>query len=135
MSRLLFTAPLLIAAGCTTTTPYAPVRDPVYQAVGWRPAWTLAIGDDRIVLRTAEHGERSWPRVLPRTVDGVRTWQSGEGPDRIEIAAHPGPCQSPAEAESRFVVNFEHHILVTIGGEAERLAGCGGRIVERVERR
>jgi uncharacterized membrane protein len=136
MKRLLLALPLLLAAGCTTaSTPYAPVGDVAWQAMGWSPAWQLAIGDDRIVLRTADHGERAWPRVLPRTVDGVRTWQSGSGADGITITAQPGPCQSPARAESRYVQNYEHHVAVSVGAGGEELRGCGGRLLEHVERR
>ena len=83
MSRLLLAVPLLLTVGCaTSSTPYAPVRDPVYQAMGSQPFWQVVIGDDAIIFRpVAGGGERRWPRVLPRTVDGVRIWQSGRGSD------------------------------------------------------
>ena len=46
MPRLLLALPLLLAAGCaTSSTPYAPVRDPVYQAMGSQPFWQVVIGD------------------------------------------------------------------------------------------
>ena len=134
MTRFLFAAPLLLAVGCATnSTPYAPVRDVAWQAMGWNPAWHLAIGDDRIVLRAGEAGERAWPRVLPRIIDGVSTWESGSGADAITITAQPGPCQSPAQGDGRFVLNYQHHVAVSVGREEYR--GCGGRILERVERR
>jgi uncharacterized membrane protein len=132
MGRLLL-ALLLVTAACATT-PYAPVRDPAWQAMGWRPGWTLAIGDDRIVLRTAERGDRAWPRVLPRTVDGWRTWESGTGADRIRIAAHRTLCQSPDQPGSRYVYNYENQVAVSVGEQnSEEYRGCGGRIVERIE--
>jgi hypothetical protein len=68
-------------------------------------------------------------------VDGVRTWQSGSGADGITITAQPGPCQSPARAESRYVQNYEHHVAVSVGAGGEELRGCGGRLLEHVERR
>ncbi|MEA3046840.1 MAG: hypothetical protein QOJ53_1172 [Sphingomonadales bacterium] len=126
---------LLLAAGCATSqTPYSPVRDVAYQALGWNPMWLLAVGDDRIVLRQAGAGERAWPRVLPRTVDGVRIWQSGTGADRITIATRPGPCQSGSAGQA--VYNYEHHVAVSVGDQGGlELRGCGGRMLERVERR
>jgi uncharacterized membrane protein len=129
MRRLLLLAPML-AAGCTTTTAYAPVRDPVYQAMGTRPFWQLVIGDDAIVFRPAARGtERRWPRVLPRTVDGVRTWQSGSGADGITVTARPGPCaDEPREGRE---VAYENHVTVRLGDEGPELNGCGGRILER----
>jgi uncharacterized membrane protein len=134
MTRLLPALPLLVAAACAAAPrPYAPVRDVAYQAMGWNPAWQLAIGDGRIVLRAGDGGERAWPRVLPRTVDGVRIWQSGAGADGIIVTAQPGPCQSAARAGSAHVYNYEHHVSVSVGDR--RLGGCGGRMIERVERR
>jgi uncharacterized membrane protein len=137
MSRLLLALPLLLAGCATSQTPYAPVRDVAYQAMGWNPMWLLTVGDDRIVLRQAGASERAWPRVLPRTVDGVRIWQSGAGADRITISAQPGPCQSGSggQAESDQVYNYEHHVAVSVGDQGLELRGCGGRMLERVERR
>jgi uncharacterized membrane protein len=139
MKRLLLALPAIaLAAGCATSQrPYAPVRDVAYQALGWNPMWLLAVGDDRIVLRQAGAHERAWPRVLPRTVDGVRIWQSGTGADRITITARPGPCQSggAGQAGSRHVYNYEHHVALSVADQGLELRGCGGRILERVERR
>ena len=93
MKRLLLAAPLLLATACATNSaPYAPVGDPWYQAIGAQPFWQVVIGDDVIVFRpVAGGGERRWSRVLPRTVEGVRTWQSGAGQEGIIVTARPGP--------------------------------------------
>ena len=130
MTRLFLAAPLLLAAACTTApTPYAPVRDVAYQAMGTRPFWQLVIGDDAIVFRpVAGGGERRWPRVLPRTVDGVRTWQSGTGADGITVTARPGPCaDEPREGRE---VRFEHFVTVRTGEDGPELNGCGGRLLD-----
>lgn len=129
MTRLLLALPLLLGAGCTTaSTPYAPVRDVAYQAMGSQPFWQLVIGDDAIVFRpVAGGGERRWPRVLPRTVDDVRTWQSGTGADGITITARPGPCaDEPREGHE---VRYEHFVTVRMGADGPELSGCGGRIL------
>ena len=128
MIRLLLALPLPLAAGCaTSSTPYAPVRDVSYQAMGTGgSAWIVVIGDDRILFRVVGHGpERSWPRVLPRTVDGVRIWQSGEGPEGITITARPGPCAS--EDRQQRPLSFEHAVTVRLGEGEYR--GCGGRLL------
>jgi uncharacterized membrane protein len=130
MRRLLLLAlPLFAAAGCATgSTPYAPVRDPVFQGTGSRPFWQVVIGDDAIVFRPVSGGgERRWPRVLPRTVDDVRTWQSGAGADGITVTARPGPCaDEPREGHE---VTYENHVTVRMGADGRELNGCGGRIL------
>ena len=130
MHRLLSFLPLLLAAGCATaSTPYAPVRDVAYQAMGARPFWQLVIGDDAIVFRpVAGGGERRWPRVLPRTVDAVRTWQSGSGADSITITARSGPCADAPEQGDE--VRYEHFVTVRMGEDGPELNGCGGHILE-----
>jgi uncharacterized membrane protein len=127
MTRLLLAFPLLLAAGCATSrTPYAPVRDVAYQAMGTGgSAWLLVIGDDRIIFRPGGGAERSWPRVLPRTVDGVRIWQSGAGPDGITVTARPGPCNGEGQGENLY--NYEHSVTVRLGEGEYR--GCGGRLL------
>jgi uncharacterized membrane protein len=113
---------LAAIAGCAgTPRPYAPVRDIAYQAMGSQLFWFLAIGDGRIVLRTAGAPESVWPRTLPRIVDGVRTWQSGEGANAITIEALPGPCSANGRA-------YADNVIVRTGGS--ELTGCGGRLVE-----
>jgi uncharacterized membrane protein len=136
MHRLLLALPLLAAAGCATSaTPWAPVRDVAYQAMGWTPMWLLAIGDDRIVLSAGEAGDRSWPRVLPRTLDGVRIWESGSGADRIVITARPGRCSGErAGMASEDAYDYEHRVTVRVG-EGTELNGCGGRILRPGEPR
>ncbi|HTU12848.1 MAG TPA: hypothetical protein VMG08_18300 [Allosphingosinicella sp.] len=130
MSRLLLAAPLLAATACATTSPYAPVRDVAYQAMGSQPFWQVVIGDDAIVFRpVAGGGERRWPRVLPRTVDGVRTWQSGTGAESITLTARPGPCaDEPREGRE---LRYEHFVTVQMGEEGPELRGCGGRLLPR----
>jgi len=114
---------LALLAGCTNTPqPYAPVRDLRYSAVGEQPFWLLAIGDDRILLRLGEAGgEAIWPRTLPRTVDNVRRWESGEGTNVIAIEARPGPCTGSGGRQ------FEDNVIVRLSGR--ELTGCGGRLI------
>lgn len=128
MTRLLLALPLLIAAGCATSQrPYAPVNDVRYQAMGAEPFWMLAIGDDRIVLRSSTfQGERSWPRNLPRTLAGVRSWRSEQGGSAITVESRPGPCETEGEEV------YEDNVRVTVGDQ--NLTGCGGRLLERAPR-
>lgn len=128
MKRLRPAFALLLAAGCATGgRPYVPVENVRYQAIGAEPFWMLAIGDDRIVLRTsALEGERSWPRTLPRSVAGVRSWRSEQGGTAIIVEARPGPCETEGEEA------YEDNVRVTIGNQA--LTGCGGRLIRRARR-
>jgi len=130
MTRLLLALPLLASAACTSTSPYAPVRDVSYQAMGSQPFWQVVIGDDAIVFRpVAGNGEQRWRRVLPRTVDGVRIWQSGTGADGITVSARPGPCaDEPREGRE---VHYEHFVTVRMGEDGPELNGCGGRLLPR----
>jgi uncharacterized membrane protein len=122
--------PLALLAGCETTRPYAPVQNVRYSALGHDPFWMVTIGDDRIVLRTAREGadpaaegaEAVFPRTLPRTVDGVRTWESGEGTAVISIEARPGPCEGSGGRV------YEDRVRIRLSGR--ELMGCGGRLVE-----
>jgi uncharacterized membrane protein len=125
MKRLLLAVPAfaLLASCATSQTPYAPVQNVRYQAAGTEPFWLLAIGDDRIVLRTANEGERVWPRTLPRSAGGTRSWQSGEGEAGITIEARPGPCATPSERV------YEDEVTIRTG--ALTLTGCGGRLARR----
>ena len=118
----------LALPACTTATapqPHEPpVRSIAYQAVGGQPFWLLTIGDDKIVFwPVSGDQQRIWPRTLPRVVDGVRTWQSGEGADAILVVARPGPCSSDDE---RF---FQDFVTVRMGEEGIELNGCGGRLI------
>jgi uncharacterized membrane protein len=137
--RLLLPAALLLAAaalaGCTTTgNPYAPVENVRYSAIGQEPFWVVTIGDDRIVVRTGREGDahgRRYPdavfaRTLPRTQDGIRTWESGDGTAVISIEARPGPCTGSGS------IVYEDHVRVRLSGR--ELNGCGGRLVERRRR-
>ncbi|MDP8994167.1 MAG: hypothetical protein M3N07_04155 [Pseudomonadota bacterium] len=116
---------LLLAAGCAAPRPSAPVRDVVYSAVGADPFWMLTIGEDRIVLTRGGPGderphESVYPRALPREVDGVRIWQSGEGVQAITIEARPGRCVGPSG------ILYEDQVRVRLTGL--ELEGCGGRM-------
>jgi uncharacterized membrane protein len=132
MRTRLFLLSLVLLAGCETS-PYAPVRNVRYSALGHDPFWLLTIGDDRIVLRTArEGGERDaegaeavFPRTLPRTVDGVRTWESGDGTAVITVEARSGPCEGSGERL------YEDRVRIRLSGR--ELHGCGGRLVESAE--
>jgi uncharacterized membrane protein len=126
--------PLLLAAaalaGCAgSERPYSPVAHVRYSALGHDPFWSLAIGDDRIVLTRSGPGKReswrshSYPRVLPRTVDGARLWESGEGTAVISVEARPGPCTGSRGTR------YEDHVRVRLSGS--ELTGCGGRILAR----
>ena len=119
---------LLLLPGCETAPqPYAPVRDVRYQALGADPFWALAIGDDRIVLRTGgQEGDAVWPRTLPRTEGAVRIWQSGEGTNVIAVEARPGPCTGAGGQV------YENHVTVRLSGR--ELTGCGGRLLRRERR-
>ena len=121
---------LLLLAGCQTASrPYAPVDNVRYSAIGHAPFWMVTISDDRIVLRLGHDGSEEgkeyddvvYPRTLPRTEDGFRTWQSGEGTAVITIQARPGPCEG---AGGR---HYEDHVRVRLSGR--ELSGCGGRLL------
>ena len=65
--------------------------------MGAEPFWLLVIGDDRIVLRLSDQdGDAVWPRTLPRTENGARIWQSGEGVQVIAVEARPAPARPKA---------------------------------------
>lgn len=123
MNRLRLALPALaLAAGCATTTPYAPVDNVRYQAMGAEPFWYLAIGDDRIVLRSSDQqGEAVWPRTLPRTENGVRIWQAGDGVQIITVEARPGPCETEGEEV------YADQVRIRLSGR--ELTGCGGRLI------
>jgi uncharacterized membrane protein len=131
MKMLPLLAASLLIAGCRTAgEPYSPVRSISYQALGSEPFWGLTIGDDLIVLDggldregAEEAGPVTWPRTLPRTVDGVRTWRSGEGTRVINIEARPGPCTTEGQEI------YEDHVRVRLDGR--ELEGCGGRLIGR----
>ncbi|HYD13710.1 MAG TPA: hypothetical protein VEC11_12755 [Allosphingosinicella sp.] len=143
MIRLLLGIPLLLAAAscATSSTPYAPVRDPAYQALGGNPPWLLAIGDDRIVLRvrldenggTRDFSSFTFPRTLPRTQDGVRTWRSGDV-THILVEARRSPCTGVGGRVFEDSVRVRWSYTLLRPGEArnivQELSGCGGRLLE-----
>lgn len=117
----------LILAGCTGhPRPYAPVENVYYAAIGQEPFWMLAIGDDSIVLtfgpdpgaRRGDLDSHRYPRTLPRTVGGVRTWESGNDTAAITVQAIEESCQG-----SRGRV-YRDHVRVRLDGR--ELHGCGG---------
>ena len=124
MRQTLLMLPLLAMLGACETTPrpYNPVEDVRYSALGQDPFWLLTIGDDRIVLRTGEGGEVVWPRTLPRTWEGVTSWEAGEGTQVISVEARRGACR-----DSRGRV-FEDEVRIRLSGR--ELNGCGGRILD-----
>ena len=125
---------LLALAGCASggDTPYSPVGTFRYGAMGHDPFWMVAIGDDQIVLTLGPPGGRadgaltstSYPRVLPREVDGVRRWESGDGTKVIAIEAHVAECSTGGRL-------YPDTVTVTLSGRM--LKGCGGE--ELAERR
>ena len=122
---MLLPVALLASACATAPRPYAPVQNVRYSALGHDPFWMVTIGDDRIVLRFAREAdadapEAVFPRTLPRTVDGVRTWQSGEGTAVISIEARPGPCTGSGGRR------YQDQVRVRLSGR--ELQGCGGRL-------
>jgi uncharacterized membrane protein len=128
----LFTIALL--AGCAAAPrPYAPVADVSYSAVGHDPFWSLAIGDDAIVLSLPPApGSRDilsqrYPRVLPRTLDGVRRWESGEGAAVISVEARNGPCTGSRGTR------YADTVRVRLSGR--ELQGCGGRLIRKASGR
>ena len=128
MNRLLLAFPLLLAAGCATSSRvYQPVADTRYAAIGHDPFWMLTIGDDLIVFRTSRgEGDLHWDRTLPRTENGVRIWESGEAGHRIRVEARDGPCSG------RGGQAFEHHVRASFDGGGFEYIGCGGRLVRPV---
>lgn len=128
MRQTLPLLPLALLAACQPAPrPYAPVDNVRYAALGHDPFWMVTIGDDAIVLtlspdagaeddRLATH---RWPRTLPRTVDNVRTWESGGGTEVITVEARPGPCTGSGGRV------YENHVTVRLSGR--ELTGCGGR--------
>ena len=127
MRRFLLVLPLLLAGACQTASrPYAPIDNVRYSAIGQDPFWMVTIGDDAIVLSSGpEPGTRErrlrsyrYPRTLPRTVDGVRTWQSGDGTAVISVEAMAGPCEGSRG------VRYRDRVRVRLSGR--EMFGCGG---------
>jgi uncharacterized membrane protein len=131
MKRLL---PLMLAlsAGCSAVRdePYNPVEHFQYGAISHDPFWLVSIGDDKIVLTLGPSGGRAdgelnsfaYPRALPRTVNGVRRWESGEGTQVIAIEARPGPCTTGGRT-------YADRTIVYLSGRT--MTGCGGPEVVR----
>ena len=133
MTRLLLALPLFALAACVANQrAYTPVQNVRYQAAGAEPFWLLAIGDDRIVLRMAGASDDVvYPRTLPRTHEGVTTWQSGNPPFVVTVEARAGPCTN------RSGQTFEDRVRIRYSGDdlragrpfTEELTGCGGRLI------
>ena len=118
---------LLLAAGCTAAEqPYSPVSEILYNAIGQQPLWMVAIGDEAIVLTLGAGGgmkSHRYPRVLPRTVDGVRIWESGSGTDIITVEARAERCKGSRD------YRYADTVRVRLSGR--ELNGCGGRILAK----
>ena len=114
-----------LVACASNQQPYAPVENVRYSAMGQNPFWMVTIGDDRIVLamapdpgaRARELNSYSWPRTLPRTVDGVQRWESSTGTSAITVETMAGPCEA-----SR--AQFRDRVRVRLNGR--EFEGCGG---------
>ena len=128
MKPLILLAALALA-GCAAdraAEPYSPVSSFAYGAISHDPFWMVAIGDDSIVLTMGPAGGRAdgglssfaYPRALPREVNGVRRWESGEGTAVIAIEARPGPCTTGGRS-------YPDAVTVTLSGRM--LEGCGGQ--------
>jgi len=130
MKRLFFALPVLtlaLAACAANRSPYAPVDNVRYQAMGAEPFWLLVIGDDRIILRSSDQAaEAVWPRTLPRTEGDRRIWQAGDGIRVISVETRPGPCETEGEEI------YADHVRVRLSGR--ELNGCGGRLLRRSPR-
>ena len=118
---------LLLAAGCqTNSTPYSPVENVRYQALGQDPFWMVTIGDDAIVLtfgrapggRRARLDGHRYPRTLPRHAGGVTSWTSLDGSASIGIDASPGPCEGAGG------LRYRNRVRVRLDGR--EMHGCGG---------
>jgi uncharacterized membrane protein len=119
---------LLAVTGCSLggSEPYNPVRDFQYGAISHDPFWLVSIGGDRIVLTLGDEGGRAdgelksfeYPRVLPRNVDGVRRWESGDGTQVITVEARPGPCTTGGHT-------YADRTKIFLSGRM--MEGCGGR--------
>ena len=118
--------PLLAAAACAQTQPYAPVREPHYTALGAEPFWLLTIGEERIVLSfTRERGAlrgMTYRRTGAALDKDVRRWEGGEGVAVIGVEARSGPCRGAGGA------TYEDIVRVRLSGR--ELNGCGGRLLE-----
>ena len=132
MRRLLLVLPVLLASACQTASrPYAPVDNVRYSAIGQDPFWMVTIGDDAIVLASGpDPGAESrrmrsyrYPRTLPRTVDGVRRWESANGTAVISVEATPGPCNGSGG------VRYRDRVRVRLSGR--EMFGCGGPRLDR----
>ena len=119
--------PLLLAAGCAQTQPYAPVRQPHYTAIGAEPFWLLTVGAERIVLSFGRErgGVRgmTYRRTDTRLDDGVRRWEGGEGTAVIAVEAWRRPCRGAGGA------TYEDVVRVRLSGR--ELNGCGGKLLDR----
>jgi uncharacterized membrane protein len=109
-------------AGCTAPEPHAPVRDPLYTAIGAEPFWLLTIGEERIVLsfprKNGGFSDMRYRRGAARLENGVRRWEGGSGTAVISVEAWQAACRTGGNM-------FEERVRVRLSGR--ELNGCGGR--------
>jgi uncharacterized membrane protein len=119
--------PLLLAAGCARTQPYAPVREPHYTAIGAEPFWLLTVGAERIVLSFGRErggvGGMTYRRTGAALDKSVRRWEGGDGTAVIGVEAWNRPCRGAGGAM------YEDVVRVRLSGR--ELNGCGGRMLAR----
>jgi uncharacterized membrane protein len=125
MKAPLLFLPLLLAAGCAQTRPYAPVREPHYTAMGAEPFWLLTVGRERIILSFGRErggvGGMAYRRTGATLDKGVRRWEGGDGTAVIGVEAWPRSCRGAGG------VLYEDVVRVRLSGR--ELNGCGGRIL------
>jgi uncharacterized membrane protein len=131
MRHILLAVPLLLAACAQHPRPYAPVDNVRYSAIGYEPFWMVTIGDDAIVLtqapdpgaEAARLNSHRYPRTLPRTVDGVQRWESGDGTAVISVEAVEEECQGSGGR------TYRDRVVVRLSGR--EFQGCGGPVLRR----
>jgi len=127
MKQLPILALVLACAGCAGAGQlHAPVKNAKYGAISHDPFWLVSVGDDRIVLTSGSVGgaadgglnSYAYPRVLPRTVNGVKRWDAGAGTNVLSLEARPGPCTTGGR-------RYPDRVKVYLSGVT--MEGCGGR--------
>ena len=126
MRPILLSVALMLAACGQNPRPYSPIDNVRYSAIGQDPFWMVTIGDESIVLtfgpdpggRPGQLNSHAYPRTLPRTVEGVRRWESSSGTAVITVEAREGPCEGAGGRA------YRDRVRVALNGR--ELSGCGG---------